>query len=230
MKTVNFPFRNNVTLIGGGESSQQILEQALTHAPTLVAADGGAKQALAWGKVPQLVIGDMDSLDASSIAALPAENLHRVSEQDSTDFDKALRMVDAPLILGVGFMGGRLDHQLACLNALARYPGKRCVLVGEVDLCFHVPAEASLDLPPGSRLSLFPMAEVVANATGLVHPVEALKMSPSGRVGTSNEVGPGGQVSLEFDRPGMLVITPRAGLAAVLRALQTIWGKGPISP
>lgn len=215
-----FPsFRKNVTLLGGGECSRATVDKVLTLAPHLVAADGAAARALALGHAPEAVIGDLDSLDAATRAKLAPGIVHRIDDQHSTDFDKALRSINAPLVLGVGFMGARLDHELACYNSLVRWPDRKCILVGEHDICFHVPSRLELSLAPGSRLSLFPMAGLRANARGLVWPVEAMPMAPWGRVGTSNAVDAGGHVSLEFDRPGMLVILPRAGLRAAVAAV-----------
>ena len=50
--------------------------------------------------------------------AVPPERLHPIPEQDSTDFDKCLRHIAAPLVLGVGFLGGRVDHELAAFSTL----------------------------------------------------------------------------------------------------------------
>lgn len=212
------PFCEFVTLIGGGKLTAACLEEMLTHAPILVAADGGADRALDLGHVPVRVVGDMDSLSAQARDAVGAVALQQITEQDSTDFDKALRSVAAPLVLGVGFTGGRLDHELACFNSLVRHADRPCILVGEEDICFHVPDHIVLELPVGMRFSLFPMAGIVARMTGLRWSFEALTLAPWDRVGTSNEVAEA-RVELWFDRPGMLIILPRAGLATAIRAL-----------
>ncbi len=219
VKTMIFSFRNNVTLIGGGPCSRELLAEARSIAPSLIAADGGAGQALALGHAPQKVIGDFDSLDDETRGKLPEEAFHQVTEQDSTDFEKVLRSVEAPLMIGVGFLGGRLDHELACLNALVSQAKGPCILLGETDLCFHLPGRIALDLPAGSRISLFPMAEVVVTGRGVVYPVDGLRMQPWGKIGTSNEVGSEGHVELEMDKSGMIVILPRAELAAAVAAL-----------
>jgi len=103
-------FSQPVTLLGGGEATPGDVKEALHHAPNVAAADGGASLALQMGLVPEAVIGDMDSLSPSARAAIAPQNLHRLKEQDSTDFDKCLRSIDCPLVLGVGFTGARLDH------------------------------------------------------------------------------------------------------------------------
>ena len=94
-----------VTLVGGGPVSAPALARALAFAPRIVAADGGADRLLRLGQRPEAVIGDMDSISPAAQAAL-AGRLFPIPEQASTDFDKALRSIAAPFVLGLGFSGG----------------------------------------------------------------------------------------------------------------------------
>jgi thiamine pyrophosphokinase len=209
---------DNVTLLGGGELAAETVSELMTLAPNLVACDGAAARALALGHVPKRVIGDLDSLDSETRAALDPDTVFEMAEQDSTDFDKALRTTEAPLILGAGFMGRRLDHELACYNALVRRPDKRCILVGACDICFHARGSVALDLAPGTRVSLFPMAAVEVTATGLEWPLDRLALAPWGRVGTSNRAV-ADRVEIVPAGVGLLVILPRAALGAAIAAL-----------
>ena len=213
------PFSDNVTLLGGGALQPGTVCKLLTLAPSLVACDGATTRALALGVVPDRVIGDLDSLDAATRAALDPETVFEIVEQDSTDFDKALRTTEAPLILGAGFMGRRLDHELACYNALVRHPQKRCILVGEYDICFHAPGPIGLALGEGTRVSLFPMAEVTVSATGLEWPLDRMKLAPWGQVGTSNRAV-AERVEISPAAAGLLVILPRAALGAAMAGLE----------
>ena len=193
------------------------LNRALRLAPILVAADGAAGRALALGHLPRAVIGDLNSLDGADRARIPADRLFRLAEQDTTDFDKCLRSIRAPLVIGVGFSGARLDHELAAYAGLLPAGRPPCILVGAVDLCFHAPRVLALDLPTGMRLSLMPLMPVTGRSEGLRWPIAGLGFRPDGRLGTSNEVT--GPVRLGFDGPGMLVILPREALAAAAAAL-----------
>lgn len=212
---------DGVTLLGGGSARPKELEAALRRAPSLVAVDGGARIALDEGRTPEAVIGDMDSLPPEYRAALPADRVYPITDQDSTDFDKALRSVDAPLVIGVGFLGRRIDHQLANCNVLVRRHDRTCLLLGKHDVIFSAPSTIELDLPPESRVSLFPMAPVTGTSTGLNWPIDGLEMTPQGTIGTSNHVATDhrGSVRLALDAPGMLVILPRAALDAAIEAL-----------
>lgn len=206
-----------VVLVGGGDAPAEDLSAALAHGGTLVAADGGAAVALAAGMTPAAVIGDMDSLDPALAARLTPDSLHTVAEQDSTDFDKCLRAISAPLVIGVGFLGRRIDHQMAAQNTLVTRPDRRCLLLGARDICFLCPPELTLDLPPGTRFSLFPMGRVAGRSEGLEWPIDGLDFRPDGQVGTSNRVA--GPVRLWMEAPRMLVILPREALAETVRSL-----------
>lgn len=207
-----------ITLLGGSQAKTDAVDLALDFAPNLVAADGGARAALRLGLIPKAVIGDFDSVDADTIAQIPSERLHRITEQDSTDFDKCLRNINAPYILAVGFSGGRLDHELAVYNALTRHPDKCCIVLGEVDLCFLLPQDIQLTLPIGTRVSLFPLAPCCAKLTGLRWSFEALEMAPDGKIGTSNESAED-VVRVQVNNQKLLMILPLAHLGAAITAL-----------
>jgi thiamine pyrophosphokinase len=116
-----------VTLIAGGAVATRDLIAARRFAPILVAADGGADHVLKRGMIPDAVIGDFDSLSQSAQDRIPKDRLHRIAEQETTDFDKALRSIRAGFVIGLGCLGGRVDHSLAGLNALVRLAAP-CVL------------------------------------------------------------------------------------------------------
>jgi thiamine pyrophosphokinase len=208
-----------VTLVGGGPIGPGALEAALAVAPEVVAADGGGDVALPGGARFRAVIGDMDSLrDAAGLAASGAV-LHALVEQETTDLEKCLYSVEAPLIVGVGFLGGRLDHTLAAVNAVARHAAP-LVLLGAVDLCFRCPPELELELSAGTPVSLFPLAPARGTLSeGLRWSVAGLHLEPGGRIGTSN-AATGGRVRIGFDTPRMLVILPAAALGQVALRLR----------
>lgn len=204
-----------ITLVGGGDLGASDLAEALALAPRLVAADGGAAAALAAGHVPEAVIGDFDSLPPEARDRIPPQRLFPVREQDSTDFDKALRSISAPLVLAAGFLGARIDHQLAAFNTLVRLADRPCILIGAGEIVLHVPDRISLPVRGGDVVSLFPMRPVTGRSWGLEWPIDGLELAPDGRVGTSNRAN--GPVTLEMDGPGLLAILPRARLAALTR-------------
>lgn len=214
-----FTSLTGITLLGGGELAPGQLERALAAAPDLLAVDGGADHALAAGVMPKWVSGDFDSISAAARQAIDPARLHHTPDQDQTDFDKAVSLVDAPLVMAVGFTGARLDHTLAGMSTLLRYPRQRLVMDAGIDLCFLAPPELRLALPAGMRLSLYPMARMTCDSAGLVWATGGLIFDPAGRLGTSNAVAEGA-VMLRPQAPAMLVMVPVAALAAVLAGLR----------
>ena len=210
---------HGVTLAGGGPFSARDLKLALKRAPVAVAADSGADRLLRFGVIPEAVIGDMDSISAQARAEIPVERQHLVAEQVTTDFDKALRLIKAPLVLALGFAGARLDHGLAAVTTLIARSEQPCILIGPQDVAFAAPPRLDLALKPGEPLSLFPMAAVTGRSEGLEWPIAGISFAPDGMIGTSNRVV-ASRVMLEFDRRGMLVILPRRRLDAAIRALR----------
>lgn len=219
-----------LTLVGGGAASLADMDAARKLAPDVVAADGGAALCLASGCLPRAVIGDMDSLSAAHLEQIPKDRVHPIPEQDSTDFDKVLRSISAPMVIGVGFLGRRIDHELAALNRLAARADKKVILVGADDVIFLAPPRLELALAPGARVSLFPMTPITGKSTGLNWPIDGLDMAPDMRIGTSNHAS--GPVTLAFERPGMLILLDRGALEMAAAAFMAApsWPAGDAAP
>ncbi len=206
-----------VTLVGGGNASLSDLEAALALAPTLVAADGGGNTLDDLGHSPSAIIGDMDSL-RDDLRRDWAHLIHAIEEQDSTDFDKCLRSIEAPFVVGVGFAGARLDHTLSTMTALVRHGRSRVLLLSEQDVCFLAPPALTLPVQVGARVSLFPMAPVSGRSEGLFWPIDGIAFTAAGIIGTSNK-SDAAEVRLHMDAPAMLVMLERAMLDAALDGL-----------
>jgi thiamine pyrophosphokinase len=214
-----------ITLVGGAAVNSQQLERAIVEAPTLVAADGGAAHIVRAGRVPEAVIGDMDSLSGDLKAALPKDIVHEIEEQDSTDFEKCMLRIETPLVVGLGFLGGRLDHQLAAFHGLMQFQYQRCVLLGSDEVVFLCPPLLDLPLSAGTPVSLFPLGPVTGRASGLRWSFESLDFSPGENIGTSNVAD--GAISLAMTAPAMLCILPAQCFEAVVKALVAQSGSWP---
>ena len=210
--------KDNVTLVGAGPVSGSLLDLSLTRAPCLVAADGGAEVTRGTKHRPLAIIGDIDSLTNDKYWQNSDIQIHEIPDQDTTDFEKCLSAIDAPLILGIGFTGGRLDHQVAVLSALWRFATTPVIILSDTDVCFLCPDELYISLPADERISFYPMRQVSGvSCSGLAWPVTGLTLQPDGLLGTSNRTT--GDVSVRFDHTGVLVILPLEHLDAAIAAL-----------
>jgi len=214
-----------ITLIGGADTAPETLSVALKFGGTVVCADSGADTAL-WAELnPVAVIGDMDSI-SDAAREVYSDVMHPIAEQNSTDFDKALRHIDAPLVLGVGFNGARLDHEIGSMNVLVRHADRRCILIGTQSIVMVCPPRITLDLAVGTPVSLFPMAEVGCESDGLRWDTAGLRFAPDGQIGTLNAAT--GPVTLRPDAPKMLLILPLAALDVTVQALSQDDARWPV--
>lgn len=215
---MSLKYKEPVGLVGGGPVGESAFELSQRHVKLFVGVDGGGDALLRRNMPPEAVIGDMDSLSEAARAAIPADRLIAVAEQDSTDFEKALERLEAPLILALGFTGARLDHELAAFHGLVRFPQRPVIVIGAEDIVLHLPAELTLDLSAGTRVSLFPLDAVRVAIEGLEWSFEALDLHPARKIGTSNRAL-GGPVRLRANGPGCLLLLPHSALEPVIAAL-----------
>ena len=206
-------FETLVVLLGGANVARKQFNTVIDSKIKLICADGGANLALNYGVTPDLIVGDMDSFTGS----FKGKIIHLL-EQDTTDFEKCLYTVEAPLYIGLGFLGGRVDHELAVLSTLVRYHDKSIILVGEQDICFCCPKALQLELPIGTRLSVFPMDDVKMGSSGLEWPLDGVHMSPTTQIGTSNRTTED-TVKLYTHEGHAIVILPIECLDVVKRGL-----------
>jgi thiamine pyrophosphokinase len=116
------PF-DTVVVVTGAAALDPEAVVAVAGADRVVAADGGLDHARAAGLVPDVLVGDLDSVSTEGLrwaeANIPIER-HSV-DKAATDTELALRSAAASrparLVLVAG-RGDRLDHAIAALGAL----------------------------------------------------------------------------------------------------------------
>ena len=107
-------------VVTGGEPPDPDLLGELESPQLVVAADSGADVARSLGLLPDVIVGDFDSVTPAAAAAVATQRRFPV-DKDATDLALALaeaRHRGAGSISVVGGSGGRLDHFLANVAAL----------------------------------------------------------------------------------------------------------------
>lgn len=209
---------NDITcLVGGASIDPAQLEAVSPFVCKYIAVDGGADHLLSQQRIPLCVIGDLDSLSEHARATF-ADRLCHVPDQDTTDFEKAVTQVSAKAFIALGFTGGRIDHSLAVLSALATRQLTHVLLVDSVDVSFLAQqGRSTFALPIGSRISMMPLDQATVSVTGVTWPFADQLMRPTGFVSPSNAVS---EDVVKIDVDGSLLITlPRAQLATALQSI-----------
>lgn len=175
-------------------------------ADLIIAADGGAAHCRALGLIPNIVIGDFDSLDADLHAELETQGtefIQHPARKDATDFELALLQAQAAGASSIDVLGGlgrRWDHSLAnlLLAADGRFASMRITFLHGAQRLFIVSQHARLNLQIGSRLSLIPLRgdAIGVHTRGLEYPLEKETLAFGASRGVSNVVS---QPEVEID-------------------------------
>lgn len=203
-----------VVLCDGEAPSADLLRTCLAGADLFVCADGAGRPYDRLPRLPDLVLGDFDTLGSP-----PPDGAVRFvhdPDQDTTDGEKAVARAATAgcgrvLLLGAG--GGHLDHALANLALPERF-AHACdvVLVNDHGVTRRLPpAEIwSLDLPLGTLLSLSPCGGRAKGVRldGVRWPLRGADLEWGGPVAVSNLVT-APPVRLRCDA-GSLLVTVRA--------------------
>lgn len=170
----------------------------------VIAVDGGFASLAAAGCVPDLALGDFDSL---GYVPEGVEVLVFPPEKDASDMELALgeamvRGADAVEVYGA--LGGRLDHTLANLQLLASFAerGLTVTAVGEREsVVFLVgPGELCLDAAGAGIVSVFSLTDVSMGVVeeGLKYGLDGVALTNRTSWGLSNElVGMPARIALE---------------------------------
>ena len=184
-------------VLGGDAPGARLLESCVRRADVTIAADRGLEAFEAAGLRPDLILGDMDSVDAGTLARMEKDaSIERLPcEKDDTDGGLALeaamrRGADAVTILGA--LGGRMDHALANLMLLVRAHacGVMAEILDEHVRIVRVDGELRLCGAKGDTVSLIPIgrADGVTLKGFYYHAQEPLAFDFTRALGVSNVV------------------------------------------
>lgn len=164
----------------------------------VIAADRAALRLLERGLVPDIAIGDFDSVtdgELSRITGAVADVRTFPAGKDETDLElaveAALRLSPAAMTL-TGATGGRLDHMLANLGLLERLhdAGMDACMVDRQNELRIVSGTYRIDRD--ARYGYFSIIPLTDSATvslsGCVYPVTSAVFIRRGTLGVSNEV------------------------------------------
>ena len=188
-----------VVFVNGEVHDYTALRGWLRAGDYLIGADGGTRHILALGLRPDAVVGDLDSLEAETVAELMAGGVaveRYPVAKDQTDLELAIERglrVGASEILLLGALGGRLDQTLANLLILAQRNWPVPLRLAEGDQLAQVLRSGeclTLHAAPGSTVSAIPLSTVITGITytGLEYPLVDATLTIGSTRGVSNVV------------------------------------------
>ncbi|MBW2595170.1 MAG: thiamine diphosphokinase [Deltaproteobacteria bacterium] len=166
--------------------------------PVLICTDGAARRMKELDRVPDMIVGDMDSVDEATLKYFEQKGsriIRHSEDKDETDTQLALESafeMNPDQIRIFGALGGRIDHELANISLLvmcaksgidAKIVDKNCEL-------FVIDRSCVIDGREGETVSLIPMSSDVRGITleGFRYPLSDGVMEIGRPYGVSNRL------------------------------------------
>lgn len=209
---------NRAVLFANGQAKPGF-EISLLPGDFLVAVDGGLHHLKRLGLKPHLLIGDLDSVNASELAEIIEAGIEVrrfPPAKDQTDLElaleHALELGYAQIVVAYPF-GDRVDHTLGNLSLLSRpdLAGRTLSLEdGQVEARL-LDQSACLPAQPGDLVSLIAWGEPVEGITtkGLEYPLNYETLVPWQTRGISN-VALADLIEIDFKSGRLLVIRTKS--------------------
>lgn len=185
--------RYALILANGAPPPRRLFLFYRTKAGYFVCADGGANTAARWGEQPDLIIGDLDSIQSATVKKFSRVKMLRIADQNSTDLEKAISWTlrkGYRRVVVLGATGGRLDHLAGNLSALGKFSLRATIrFVDEDGMLQAVGRELKFKGRPGAIVSLIPLSRCVGIVTsGLKWELKREVLELGKRESTSNVV------------------------------------------
>ena len=205
--------------VAGGARPDPLVIRAIPAVDFCVAADSGADHAIEAGFEVDCLVGDLDSISAKGLEAVRRSGIEIrefPADKDKSDlelaFDRALE--ERPeRVLVVGIAGGRPDHELANIMALANDRFRSIEvdgLLGSTRMSV-IWSSRTLTGALGETISLIPLATAVHGVTtvGLEYPLTGETLRAGTSRGISNRyVAP--EATITVERGPLLAVQPHA--------------------
>jgi thiamine pyrophosphokinase len=181
----------------------------------IICADGGTRHALAFGLIPSVIIGDMDSLsEGFEPSTFKGEFIQVSADKNETDLELALKhafSLHPHAVVIIAALGGRLDQTLGNISLITdpKLSTFDIRLNDGVEEIFFCRDQARVKGGSGDIVSLIPWGGEVTDVEteNLKWPLRKETLYPYKTRGISNEML-GGEASVKISS-GLLLIVHR---------------------
>lgn len=184
-----------IIFLHGNLSDTSYLQKYCPDDALVICADGGAEHAIKMKMVPDVVVGDFDSITETDKTALIQKNVKFITypkEKDYTDAELAVQYAvehGAERFILTGLLGDRIDHMMAnvfFLTTLAQ--GKDLRIIERDQEIQFISSEIEIRGKKDDEVSLIPMQTDCCGITteGLYYPLTDATLPFGSTRGISN--------------------------------------------
>lgn len=184
-------------IISNGEIEDiDLLKKVSEDVDFILCADGGANYAIKASVKPDLVVGDLDSIDLDVLDRLKSQDIQFIkfpTKKDNTDTELAIEyLIDKGYdeIILTGVIGSRIDHTLANMMLLYKLLklGIKGKIINHKNTIYLTDSSLTLKKKEGTFVSVIPIIGTSANVTlkGFEYELNNRVYETSSTLGISN--------------------------------------------
>jgi len=205
-----------IFLNGEYKYSQEFMDKLVSKNVVCFCADGGANFAFKYGKIPEVIVGDLDSIEKKVLEYYKSKNIlikKFPKDKDFTDFELILKEINkisenknfVEKIFVVGGLGKRIDMALSNLFIMEKY--KNLVFLQENEEIFYVEKSFVLKNKKEYEFSIIPISEKVEKLTlkGFKFETDKIDVKRESSRLVSNVIC-GDEASVEFENGKLIII------------------------
>lgn len=202
---------NTILILNGDTPSKITFKKFYRKGDYVICADGGANSAAALGITPNIILGDLDSVTKSNLSFFKKKGveIRRITEQETTDFEKALLyIIECNLnnVIVFGAVSSRPDHTLNNFSVMKRYYKSIDIKIVDKDFeIFYLKNKINLKYQKGKVVSFMSMPRASGITTkGLKYKLKNDSLEFGVREGTLN-ISSAENISIEKKKGDLLV-------------------------
>lgn len=183
----------------------------------LICADGGANTAKKMNLLPDYIIGDLDSISATTLAHYQGRTkIIKINRQNDTDTEKCIKFAVKKRfydIILTGVTGDRLDHTFCNIGIVLKfYNSAYLKIIAENSLLAPYSGVVSIRTIPGETFSLYGLDKrTKIKSEGLYYSLNNISL-PFGEQESTSNIASGAEVRLKIT----------GGIIYVIRNLKTL--------
>lgn len=166
-------------LLDGEKPARKLLQFFWDTADFRVCADGAAATCVEYLLQPEVILGDLDSLDTDTRNHFRVSKIIKMADQETTDGEKAIQYCihkNYQVIHILGALGKRVDHTLYNLGLLTKFRHQvaEMTIISNDETVSLITEKKTFAASSGTRISLLPVFGKVENVTtqGLAYPLQ----------------------------------------------------------
>ncbi len=185
-------------MASGRLDDPRMFSDMIRSSDLVICADGGAGHIRRTGILPDVIVGDLDSIAPADQAFFTKNKVRFVrypADKDATDTELAMSLAveqGAEDITLIGGSGTRLDHTMANVFLLKKLVDRQisCRMVDSHNEIHLVTDRLEIEGRPGELVSVLPASERVTGVTmtGFLYPLNGAELVMGSTIGVSNRL------------------------------------------